>query len=91
MQFLKVWAKERGSDTIFNNIPVLINGCPNGLTGNPIKLDEGVVEVSVDFYKANTMTVTLVNTTVENPMEVMIMVGDHDMLSPDIGLGGLNA
>ena len=90
MQFLRVWAKDRGFGTMINDIPVLINGEANGVTGAVIKLDGGWIEVSVDFHKAQTSAVPLEGTTFDFPMEVVILVGEADMLSPHNGLEGLH-
>ena len=76
MQFLKVYAKDRGADVYHSNgIPVLINEQQNGKTGQLLKLDEGSIEVSVDHEGAETIVVDLKNTIIKKPLEVVIAVG----------------
>ena len=74
MQFLIVWAKKRGSEEYLRNLPVLIDGEENGVTDNPIKLDEGTVDISVKVHGAEEVTVDIENTTQENPLWVIIEV-----------------
>jgi hypothetical protein len=80
MQFLKVYAKDRGSDSYYTNgIPVLINEQQNGTTGQLLKLDEGIIEVTVDHELADVLTVDLKNTTVKKPLEVVVSVGGQPL------------
>jgi hypothetical protein len=77
MQFLTVLAKDRTkkANSLIYGVPVLINEEPNGKTGTPIKLDRGKVGVSVRYKGAETRLVSVDNTTVNKPLEVLIMVG----------------
>lgn len=69
MQFLIVHAKKQGQNL---NLPVLIDGTQNGYTDNLIKLDEGTIDVSVDYPKSDPVTIDLENTTVMSPIEITI-------------------
>ena len=82
MQFLTVHAQDRASGKVLTNIPVLINGECNGTTGNMLKLDGGLVEISADYHLADTKVLNLKNTTYEFPMSVMISVGSE--LNPQV-------
>ena len=80
MQFLIVRAKKYGSDELLKeSIPVFIDGTENGETNNPIKLDAGTIDVSLQDEHSEIRTVTVKNTTQEKPMEVIIEVGEEDI------------
>ena len=80
MQFLIVRAKKAGSDELLQEaLPVLINSEENGQTGSPIKLDAGTVDISIKHVLSEVKAVTVENTTQENPMEVIIEVGEEDI------------
>lgn len=51
---------------------VLINAEKNGMTNEILQLEEGYVEVSVDLENAEVKEIELYDTTVNNPMEVII-------------------
>lgn len=100
MQFLKVLAKNRiNRVSLIYGVPVLINGERNGKTGLVLKLDPGVIEVSVDRPGADRQVVTLDNTSQDLPMEVIVLVGGEPEIKTlppepyfyDLLPGGLNA
>lgn len=70
MEFLMVYANDRGSQ--LQGIPVLINGQRNGHTGDLLKVDHGILEVSADFDGAETAEVAVIDTTPKTPCVVCI-------------------
>jgi len=57
-----------------NKISVIVNGEKNGYVGEPIQLEEGFVEISVDLPGAETKEIELMDTTPTKPVEVTINV-----------------
>jgi len=84
MEFLTVYAQERITGEVHYDLPVLINGEANGYTGNPIKLDPGTIDVSVEAEHAESHHIRLENTTVTTPLKVTIMFGDEYPEIPDV-------
>ena len=74
MEFMIVHGQYRNGPILGNGVPVLINLEKNGVTGNPIKLDAGEIEVSVDVQHAHNAFVNLKNTTPLRPLEVFINI-----------------
>ena len=91
MEFLTVYAQDRATEIIHYGIPVLINSEANGCTGMPIKLDQGLIDISVDWEHAETRKVMLENTTYEKPFKLVIMVGEVPQPAPTTAVGGPNA
>lgn len=77
MQFLIVRAQAISGGEFYQKVPVLIDGEPNGETDSPIMLDRGTFDVSVKMDGAETVTVSLDNTTPTEPQEVTVAVLDR--------------
>jgi len=74
MEFIIVQGKKKTGEFIKSNIPVLINGEANGKTLQPIKLDSGIVEISLAIAGAVPAMVTVENTTATQPLKVVINI-----------------